>query len=107
MPTVIASGTQTATISTEHTLATDTTNRTYVLKVDVAALALGDTVELRLYSKTLSGGTERLAYYAVYQHAQTAPAVYSVPIPEDISCKATLLQTTGTGRAFPWALLAL
>lgn len=105
--TVIASGTQTATISTEHDLATDTANHTYVLKVDTAAMVASDLVELRLYSKCLSGGTERLAYVVSYQHAQGEPMKYSVPIPENISLRATLKQTAGTGRAFPWALLAL
>lgn len=107
MPTVIASGTQTATISTEHDLATDTANHTYVLGVDTAALTAGDLVELRLYTKILSGGTERLAYVASYQHAQGEPAKYSVPVPANIHLRATLKQTAGTGRAFPWALLAL
>jgi len=107
MPSLLASGTQTATITTEHTLATDTTNKVYVLKVDLAAMVNGDILELRLYSKILTGGTERLAYVAVYAHAQGVPAVYSPPLPEDISCKATLKQTAGTGRAFPWALLSV
>lgn len=107
MPTSIASGTQTATISTEHTLATDTANHTYVLVVDTANMALGDVVELRLYTKVLSGGAERLAYTTVYAHVQGLPAVYSVPVPADISCKATLKQTAGTGRAYDWKLLAL
>jgi len=107
---VIASGTQAATVATEHTLATDTTNKVYVLKADLSNLADGttpDIVILRLYSKILSGGTERLVYEAVYIGAQTADNVYSPPLPEDISCKATLLQTQGTGRSFPWSLLAI
>lgn len=105
--TVIASGTQTATISTEHTLNTDTTNHTYVLAVDAGNMVAGDLLELRLYTKVLSGGTERLAYVGSFQHTQGEPAKYSVPVPANISCKATLKQTAGTGRAYDWSLLAL
>lgn len=107
MPTSIASGTQTATISTEHTLATDTANHTYVLVVDTANMVLNDVLELRLYTKVLSGGAERLAYSTVYSQVQGLPAVYSPPVPADISCKATLKQTAGTGRSYDWKLLAL
>jgi hypothetical protein len=111
VPTSIANGTQTAVIGTEHTLATDTTNKTYVLAVDCGALVGGatpDIVELRIYTINLSAGTERLAYYA---HAvggqQTELIKYSPPVPARISCKATLKQVQGTGRAFPWDLMSL
>ncbi len=104
---VIASGTQSATLDTEHTLSTDTANHVYVLAVDAASLAMGDILELKLYTKVLSGGTERLAYHAVFRNTQSDPAKYSPPVPANISLKATLTQTAGTGRSFPWALLAL
>ncbi|WP_433329973.1 hypothetical protein [Spirillospora sp. CA-294931] len=107
MPTLLVSGTQTATINTEHELAVDTSNKTYVLAVDTAALAAGDLLELRLYTKILAGGAERLAYVASYQHAQGQPAVYSVPVPANVHLRATLKQVAGTARSFPWSLLAL
>lgn len=105
MPSSVANGSQTAVISTEHTLATDITGQTYVLVVDCANLAMGDTVELRVYTKCRSGGTERLAYLRSYTNTQGELIKYSVPIPADISCKATLTQTAGTGRVFEWSLL--
>jgi hypothetical protein len=104
---VVSSSTQTATISTEHTLATDTTGKTYILAVDTAAMVNGDELELRIYTKVLSGGAEGLAYTAGFIHIQSAPIKYSVPVPANISCKATLKQIAGTGRAFPWALLSI
>lgn len=107
MPTSVASGNQTAVVSTEHTLATDTTGRSYVLVVDLANLAMGDVVELRLYTKCRSGGTERLAYLRSYAHTQGEPIKYSVPVPADISCKATLTQTAGSARQFEWSLLSI
>ena len=107
MPTNITDGSQTATISTEHTLATDTTNKTYVLVVDTGAMVAGDVTELRIYTIVRSGGTERLAYIQVFRDTQNEPIKYSVPVPADISCKVTLKQTAGTGRAYPWKLLSL
>lgn len=105
--TVIGSGTQAATISTEHDLATDTASHVYVLVVDAGAMVAGDVVILRLYTKVLSGGTERLAYSATFAHAQGDPNKYSVPVPANISLRASLQQTAGTGRSFPWSLLAV
>jgi len=108
VPTTIASGTKTATGSgTEDDLATDTANHTYVLACDLANMAAGDIVTLRLYTKVLSGGTERLAYVATYAHVQGEPAKYSVPVPANVHLRATLTQSAGTGRSVPWSLLAL
>lgn len=105
--TLIDSNTQAAAISTEHTLSEQTVANTYVLVVDTAALALGDIVELRIYTKVLTGGTARLAYMVSYANLQGQPNKYSVPVPANIYFKATLKQVLGTGRSFPWALLAL
>lgn len=102
------SGSQTATIATEHTLGSAiTAPGVYVLVVDTNAMANGDVLELRIYTKYASGGTERLAYVATYAHAQTELNKFSVPVPIDASFKATLKQTAGTGRAFPWNILSL
>lgn len=108
MPTSNQSGSQTATISTEHDLGTEiTTAGTYVLVVDTAAMVAGDVLELRIKTKAKSGGTQRVAYVVSYANAQAAPNKYSVPVPIDTSFQATLKQTAGTGRAFPWNILAL
>lgn len=106
-PTVIAEGTQTAVIGTEHTLATDTTGKTYLLVVDGGNNANGDTLELRIYTKVRSTSTERLAYYEAFSNVLGEPNLYSVPVPADVSFKATLKQTAGTGRDFDWKVLAL
>jgi len=104
---IVSSGTQVATITTEHTLDTDTTGKTYVLVVDTGAMVNGDTLELRLKTKVLSGGTSRLAYMATFENIQAEPQKYSVPVPANIEIVATLKQTAGTGRSFPWSLLSL
>jgi len=103
----IGSGTQSATISTEHTLVTDTTGKTCVLGVDTGAMVNGDVTILRIYTKMLSGGTERLAYQATFQNVQGVPQKYSVPVPAHYSFKATLQQTAGTGRSYPWEVMSV
>jgi hypothetical protein len=100
-------GSQTATISTEHTLATVTSAGTYVLVVDLVNLAKGDVLELRIKTKLTSGDTSQLAYDVVYANAQGSLNTYSIPVPSPIEFVATLKQTAGTGRVFIWAVYAL
>ena len=99
-----ANGTQTATVTTEHTLHTTTNAGTYVLDVDLTNLANGDTVELRAKKKCLTGGSEILYLLGTYSHAQGAPLVSTIPIHSEYSLKVTLKQTVGTSRDFPWNL---
>lgn len=102
---VVSSNSQTATISTEHTLDTITSAGVFVLAVDLSALAAGDVVELRVYGKARSTDTERLVHRGTYGPLPLAiPLVMSVPIVSPHHFKSTLLQSAGTGRAFPWAI---
>lgn len=106
--TSAASGTQTATVNAEHTLATKTDVGVYVLVVDLGNLVVGDELELRLKTKALSGGTSRLAYMASFGPQVPACLVtYSIPVPIDTEIVATLKQTAGTSRDFPWNLLKM
>jgi hypothetical protein len=103
----VSSGTQSATVTTEHSLATSTTGKTYVLSVDLTNMVNGDELELRIYTKALTGSTKHLAYFATFAHVQTAPNVFSVPVPALFYCEASLKQTAGTSRNFDWNLLSL
>lgn len=109
--TLEASGTQTATIGTEHTLATLTGNKTYVLVVDTvnmtSASGTPDIVELRVKTKVLTGGVTRQVYPAAYVNSQADPIKISIPIPSDQEAVFTLKQVQGTGRAFPWKVLSI
>ena len=100
-------GVQSATISTEHTLATITTPGNYVLVVDLVNLAKGDRLELRIKTKLTSGDTSQVAYFVEYRNAQSELNSYSIPVPSPIEFVATLKQTAGTGRSFIWAVYAL
>lgn len=102
---VHTSGSQTATISTEHDLVTTTDAAVFQLAVDMANLAAGDVVELRIYGKARSGDTERMLFRGTYGPIPlAAPLVVSTPVVSPHHLRATLKQTDGTGRAFPWAL---
>lgn len=102
-----ASGTQTATISTEHVLATDTNNATFVAMVDLANMANGDVVELRVYTIMLSGDALQQVWKGTYANAQTGFNLNPMSpfVGSDQSFKFTLKQTAGTGRNFKWKIL--
>ncbi len=104
-----ASGTQTATIGTEHTLATLTTGKTFQLLVDTINLSTLDTVELRVKMKVLTGGVSRVAYYEQFSGAQSIDDIIKISMPAAALFEAvfTLKQTAGTGRAFDWNVLSL
>ena len=108
MPTSISTNTLTAD-GTEQNLATDTGNKNYVLVVDLAAMVNGETVELKIYTICRASGTERLAYFSTFVNVQSEPIKYSVPVPADISIRATLKQTAYVSayKTFPWKLLSL
>jgi hypothetical protein len=109
--TAAASGTQTATVTTEHTLADIAAAGTYTLHVDTVNMAAGDVLELRAYQMVLTSGTRRVAYFMAYYGAQpTDDAIkISVPISNELTdsgaLRFTLKQAFGTGRNFPWKIL--
>ena len=107
MATVKTDGSQTATLTTEHTLATITDAATYVLNVDTANLADGEELTLRVYGKVRSGGTERLMYSHNVANAQAYNHWVSLPVATAIHVKYTLEQNGGTGRVYPWAVYEL
>lgn len=102
-----AGGAQACTIGTEHTLTTQTTAGTYVLVLDMTNAADGDTFEVRLKTIARAAGSEQVAYLRCYVNNQDTDShmKYSVPVPINVSIKATLKQTAGTGRTITWALL--
>jgi len=108
--TVEATGTQTATVSTEHTLNSGsfTGAKTYMLRVDTDNLANGDVLELRVKAKVLTGGSEKVLYLASYAHDQGSDDVIKeIVVSSPYSTSFTLKQTAGTGRAFDWHVISL
>lgn len=101
------SGTQTATIANEHTLATITAAGVYTLQVDVNNHVLGDVTKLRAYLKTRSGDSSRLLYETTVPHVTTEKVIVSPPVAAVHEVKYTLLQSAGTGRSFDWSVFSL
>lgn len=102
------SGSQTATLDTEHTLNTTTPNTTdgiYQLVVDVNAVAAGDVVIFRIKEKCRSGDTQRLAWEGAVGPTPPTQKLWVSPTLILLhGWDMTLEQTDGTGRAFPWSI---
>lgn len=100
-----STGTQAATVGTNYTLATSTTNATFVFEVDCSALQGGDVVRLVVSGITLTGGTAHQMWQGVYTGPLVNGRVQSPAIASDISINVQLTQVAGTGRSFPWKLI--
>lgn len=104
-------GTQTATVTTEHTLFDSSAAGTYQLYVDTVNMVAGDVLELRCYYMVLTGGTRRGFLIARYSDAQPTDDLIksSIPVSTALSdsgaVRFTLKQTFGTSRNFAWAAL--
>jgi hypothetical protein len=102
MPTLTTSGTQTATITTEHTLTTQTGNKFYTGYVDLTNMVTGDTTVIKVSVIAKTAGSHILYWSGSYTGAQANSLVYIPPLPSDISYKITLTQSAGTGRTYDW-----
>ncbi len=104
--TVAATGTTTISSTNEVTIATDTTNGTYVLEVDTTNLILGGLLEIRV--KTATVGTTAQMWKGTYQHPQTNNHKASPPVASDRSITCTLTMPAGSGTAaYDWKLLRI
>jgi hypothetical protein len=109
---VAASGTQAATVGTEHTLSTLAGPGVYVFEVDTSFLAAQDVVELRIKGPTLGSGTAQVHFFVAYYGVQAADDVIKISVPFAVDSAAgnhtcTLKQTKGTSRNFPWKIQTL
>jgi hypothetical protein len=102
---VDASGNQTATIGTDHTLRTTaaTPNATFILAVDTTNLANGDLLELRVYDR-IDGTNLRQCWKGTYQHAQINNGKESPPVAITSQAEFHLKQVAGTGRTYQWVV---
>lgn len=109
--TAFGSGTQTATIGTEHFVSDVNQSGVYSFHVDTNAMAAGDVLELRVYQMILTAGTARVMAEQTYYSVQGTDDLIkmSVPIGNDLtdstSLRFSIKQTFGTGRAYPWKVL--
>lgn len=103
-----SSGSQTATLDTEHTLATiSNAAGVYSLWVDLSAMLGGtspDITRIKVYSNARTTDTERLVDIYQFKGVQGRPLMRSLIFETPHDLKVTLEQTDGTGRAYPWEL---
>jgi hypothetical protein len=109
--TAYATGTQSATVTTEHFLSSPNVAGVFTLHVDTVNMVDGDGLELRVYQMVLTGGTYRMVYLETYFGAQPADQKIKITfsigneLTDTNSLRFSLTQTTGTGRSFPWKVL--
>lgn len=101
---ILAEGTQTSVITTEHTLATISSSKNVSLVADLSNMITGDTVELRIKQRVLAAGATREIVLATFVNVQDIPIVQSIPISSPFECIATLKQTAGVVHDYPWRL---
>ncbi len=107
---VAASGSQAATVTTEHQLADTAATGVYQFVVDTQPMLAGDVLELRIYQMTLTSGTSRVLHFGVFYGAQVADDYIKTSVPvtnpltDSTALRFSLKQTFGTSRTFPWSL---
>lgn len=102
-----ASGTQTATVGTEHVLnptTPETTDGVYQLVVDLSNLASGDRVEFAVREKAISTGTQRRLVIGAFSGPVADPLYVSDSVILLHGWDFTLKQTSGTGRSYDWSI---
>ena len=102
-----ASGSQAASLDTEHILSTDpdTTTGVFQYWVEISVLARADRVVFRLYEKINdTGDTQRKIKEWVLANEQADGMWVSPMFMLLHGWKFTLEQTDGTGRTFQWSI---
>jgi hypothetical protein len=70
--------------------------------IDLANMALGDSVTIKIYVKMKLNGSYRLYDSTTYSDVQTYPAIHIVKVPSKYGFKVTLQQTAGTYKNFDY-----
>ena len=100
------SGSQTCTVTTEHTLGNvgDTADGVFQFWFDFDADAVDDIFRVRVRETTIGGGTKRVVaeYWIVSPYATPLFATEAFELGD--AWDVTLTQTVGTSRAIPWSM---
>lgn len=102
-----ASGTQTATVGTEHFLGTDpeATDGAFQFVVDLSNMARGDTLEIRVYEAALSTDTASLQVFLHILNNEQVDDLYMSPALLLLHrWRFSIKQTVGTGRSYKWSI---
>lgn len=102
-----ASGTQSATVTTEHFLGTDpdNTDGAFQFVVDMQNMVMGDTLEIRVYEAALTGDSSSPQVECWYfYNTQVSPMFMSPALLLMHRWRFSIKQTTGTSRNFKWSI---
>jgi hypothetical protein len=107
--TEYTSSSTTPVVGTETTLATIAVAGIFLLRPDLVNLVAGDIVEFRVYAKCrVATDAERLkdgpASFGPIVPDEKLPD--TLPIVSSGYVRYSILQRTGTARAFPWVVLS-
>lgn len=106
-----ATGTQSASIGTEHFVADVAVAGEFSFEVDLNAMVAGDVLEVRAYKMVLTSGTSRvfayLPFYGVQPSWDLVRATRRIgnDLTDSTALRFSIKQTLGTGRSFPWKVL--
>lgn len=101
------SGTQSAVIDTEHFLGTDpeSTDGAFQFVVNLANMARGDELEIRVYEAALPGDTSsEQAVIWHFLHEQNDTIFISPAMILLHRWRFSIKQTAGTGRSYKWSI---
>jgi hypothetical protein len=102
-----ASGTQTATIATEHFLGTDpdSTDGAFQFVVDLSNMANADDLEIRVYEAALSSdvASQQVHMWPI-KDAQADDLFISPALVLLHRWRFSIKQVAGTGRSFKWSI---
>ena len=107
--TIHASGTRTAGTPPESSFtvlgnSNDANIGVYQFFINVNKLANGDSVDIQVLEKTVSGGTQNVVYTATVSNLQSEPVWVSPSLILYYGWQVQLKQTTGTARSFDWSI---
>lgn len=95
----------TLTDGTEQTLSTLTDAGAYGFQIDCNAMAAGDAIDLRFYSKGNAAGTERLCLGPIGLVGAQAEAIKTFTFGLTSHLKVTIQRVSGTDRTYPWCVM--
>lgn len=91
-------------VNNSTSIASNTTQGVFSLWFDLNAMVAGDQFQLRVLEKTVSGGTQRSVYEAVFTGAQGSPLVYLPGWHLKNGWDFTLKRLAGADRAIPYSI---
>lgn len=106
---VLTAGTVTLTgAAVEYGMGTVTTGKTVVLETDLSAMAAGDVIEIRCYTRAgMVSATDRLLFKQSFTDAQGEPNFQTIPVCAPYSVIFRAIQPTGTARAVPFDIFSI